>query len=184
MRQISEIMEGELMPSYFLLYIIQSSVDFLKRFDKTHYMDNAASPMKTVLTILVAYGSYHIGARIIHRLSQLQQIEIVGQARDVESALSQFVQEKPKLVILDALLSQGAGLGVLRSMKAQDSGCIVIMTSASNYPQYRKQCIKEGADYFFYLPDDIDSLCQTVAELGRSTRRGAPSPTIDAPLKD
>lgn len=146
-------------------------------------MDNTPRPMKALFTILVAYGSYHIGVRIIHRLSQLQETQIIGQARDVESALSQFVQEKPNLVILDALLSQGAGLGVLRSMKAEAPDSIVIMTSTSNFLQYRKQCIKEGADYFFYLPDEIDSLCKIVAELARSTRRGAPAPPIDAPLK-
>jgi len=126
--------------------------------------------MKHVLTLLVAYGSWHIGARVIHRLSALPCVEVIGQAREADDAIALAATTRPAAVVLDLLLAHGDGLGVLRKIRARGSSPVVIMTSSARYPQTRKECLREGADYFFTLPDEIDALCLAVQELALSAR--------------
>ena len=121
------------------------------------------------MTIVVAFGSWHIGARVIHRLSRLRNVSIVGQARDAGEAMSQIAATEPRLVILDVLLSQGEGLGVLRAVKERPSPPLVMAASASAFAQVRRKWIREGADYYFYLPDEIDQMTNTVGELARAS---------------
>lgn len=121
--------------------------------------------MKAPLTILVAYGSWHIGARVIHRLNSVPDIEIIGQAREADDALAQIVLRKPHLVILDVSLSQGTGFRVLQLLRGSDIKTAVMMTSTSTYSQYRKECMKAGADYFYYLPEDMEEMGAKVLEL-------------------
>ena len=121
--------------------------------------------MKHELTIIVAYGSWHIGARIIQRMSRIENVEIIGQANDAVELLAQIASKHPDLIILDVQLSQRTGLDVLRTAKEISSGPLVMMTSASVYPQYRKECLREGADYFYYLPEELEEMTTAVAEL-------------------
>ena len=119
------------------------------------------------MTILVAYGSLHVGARIIHRLVRFPQVEFVGQAREADEALVLISSRKPRLVILDLQLSRGTGLDVLRTIIRLQFRSLVMMTSGSSFPQDRRECIKEGADYFFHLPDEIDDLEGIVHQLAK-----------------
>jgi DNA-binding NarL/FixJ family response regulator len=102
---------------------------------------------------------------MIQKLFRLPQVEFVGQARDVDEALRVLSLRKPRLVIVDLQLLGGTGLDVLRTVRSQSSDTRVIMTSGSLFPQDRKQCLKEGADYFFHLPDDIDDLEKLIHRL-------------------
>jgi len=124
--------------------------------------------MKAPLTVLVACGSWHIGARVIQRLSEVKGVDIIGHVTDAGEALGLIESLKPKLVILDAHLSHGTGIGVLRAVKESVAGTIVIMLSASSYPQYRKECLKEGADFYFHLPDEMEELKNSVRDLARA----------------
>ena len=132
--------------------------------------------MKTQLTVLVACGSWHIGARVIQRLSEVKGVDIVGHVTDAGDALGLIESIKPKLVILDAHLPHGTGIGVLRAIKGGEGDTIVIMLSASAYAQYRKECLKEGADFFFHLPDEMEELRNSVRRLART------APTRSSPL--
>jgi DNA-binding NarL/FixJ family response regulator len=115
-------------------------------------------PGRHRLTILLVYGSLAVGARIISHVVRFPEVSIVGQARDVSEAVTLISLEKPRLVIADLLLPHGKGLEVLRQAKNMPSPPLVLMTSDSPYPQDRRECIREGADYFLHLPHDIDDL--------------------------
>ena len=129
--------------------------------------------MKPLLTILVAYGSWHIGARVIHRLSTLPCVQVIGQCREADDAVAQVVTGRPGLVVLDLLLARGDGLGVLRAIRRETPPPVVFMTSSTRYPQTRKECLREGADCFFTLPDDIDALVLAVEERALNARAAA-----------
>ncbi|HUI10206.1 MAG TPA: response regulator [Bacteroidota bacterium] len=124
--------------------------------------------MKPLLTVLVAYGSWHIGARVIHRLNALPCVQVIGQSREAGDTVAQVSAARPDLVVLDLLLADGDGLGVLRALRRSWPLPVVIMTSSARNPQTRKECLREGADYFFMLPEEIDGLCLAVSELSRN----------------
>jgi len=124
--------------------------------------------MGSRLTILVVYGSRHIAARIIHRLVRCPEVEIVGQACEAGEAISLISLREPRLVIADLSLSDGTGIDVLRKAKRMAIPPIVIMTSISSFPQERRECIKNDADHFFQLPDEIVHLEEVIRKLARS----------------
>lgn len=117
------------------------------------------------MTILVAYSSFHIGTRIINRLLRFPQVELVGLAREADKAVLLTSLRKPRLVIAGLLLASGTGLDVLRKVKSLPFRPLVIMTSDSSFPQDHRECMKEGADYFFHLPGQIDDLEGIVRQL-------------------
>ena len=120
--------------------------------------------MKTLL----AYGSKHVAARLVDRLGPLSGVEIIGQAYDAAGALAQIVSRGPELVIMDLFLPGGSGLLVLKHVKNNPPGPAVMMTTGSMFPQDRRQCLINGADYFFHLPDEVGRLIRAVAELARN----------------
>lgn len=124
--------------------------------------------METPLRIFIAYGSWHVGARVIHRLTSEPNVELVGQAREANNTLALIALKKPDLVVLDVSLADGSGISVLRSLKSVSTAIIVIMTSTSTYPQYRKECLKAGADFFYYLPDEIEEMSRKVSAFAAS----------------
>lgn len=124
--------------------------------------------MKTLLKVLVAYGSLHIGTRVIQRLGALPCVTVVAMAGGADEAIAQATAARPDLVVVDVILAQGDGLSVLRALRRGATPPAVIMTSSERYPQTRKECLREGADFFFTLPDEFDALSRTVSELARS----------------
>jgi DNA-binding NarL/FixJ family response regulator len=119
-------------------------------------------PMKSLLTIVVACGSLHIGDRIVQRLSQFRRIEIVALTRELDDTVDVITERNPRLVIVDISLSGGSGLEVLRIVKERQVPPVVMMTSSSSCLQYRRQCIKEGAARFFRLPDEFDDFVAAI----------------------
>jgi hypothetical protein len=55
------------------------------------------------------------------------------------------------------------------------------MTAASLYSQYRRECLKHGADYYFQLPEEIEGLVNTFSQLASlfSTVHEATKPETD-----
>ena len=126
--------------------------------------------MRKTLTVFLAYGSSHIGGRVLGRISGLPNISVVGQAQSADEAIDLIATKKPRLVILDVFLVNGNGLDVLRNLRRRGSQTLVMMTSTSKFSQDRRECMKEGAEYFYHLPDEIEAMSTTVRELASETR--------------
>ena len=118
-----------------------------------------------MLNIVVVYGSLYVGGSIVHYLSQLKNLAIVGQSREARDAIEMIGATRPHVVIIDAELKDGLGLEVLQRTKRLELPPVVFMTAASSFSQYRRECMKQGADYYFQLPDEIEGLVNTLSQL-------------------
>lgn len=117
------------------------------------------------MTVLVVYGSQYIGDQVNNFLQKLENLSIVRTTQSHHDALSYFVMYNPHIVILDAELNGGKGIEVLQHLKSFTTPCIVMMTAVSTYAQYRKECMKHGADYFFNIPDEMSEMGDTLQHL-------------------
>lgn len=117
------------------------------------------------MTVLILHGSMHVSSRLSHRLSTTGYVTVVSGAQGAMQSVRLIAEFKPELVILDAELEGGAGLEVLRKVKSFDSPPRIIMTSSSPYTQYRLECFKGGADFYFQLPAEIEELSDAISEL-------------------
>jgi len=82
-------------------------------------------------------------------LSNIPNLEIIGEARDVLEAKNSIKELNPDVVTLDIRMPNGNGIEVLKSAKIKGNKIKVIVVTNYPYPQLRDKCLAEGADYFF-----------------------------------
>jgi len=95
-------------------------------------------------------------------LSQMQGIEVVGEARDALEATKLILNLKPEVVILDIRMPAGSGIDVLQNIKRATPAPKVIMLTNYPYPQYRKKAADAGAEFFFDKATEFDKVAEAV----------------------
>ncbi|MGB7290677.1 MAG: response regulator transcription factor [Thermodesulfobacteriota bacterium] len=101
------------------------------------------------MKLVIADDSSVVRERLIAMLSKLEEIESIGQAQDVGEAINSIEELKPDAVILDIQMPGGSGIEVLKHIKKEQPATVVIILTNYPYPQYRQECMDEGADFFF-----------------------------------
>jgi DNA-binding response OmpR family regulator len=117
------------------------------------------------MKILVAYESTEICERIKDHLSDIPIAEVFWRDSHSDLWFEEVKDNWPDVVILDAESGAINGIAVMKRMKRLDQPPVVIMTSNVPYRQYKSECLKQGADYFFHLPDEIDQMSRTIHAL-------------------
>lgn|SRR5215510_7578175 len=101
------------------------------------------------LKVYVVDDSALLRQRLVGILTELDHVEVIGEADDRDQAIIEVTKLKPQVVILDIQLRQGNGIEVLTQIKkGQPSPTVIILTNYP-YPQFREECMSTGADYFF-----------------------------------
>ena len=85
----------------------------------------------------------------MQKLSQIEGIKMVSQAKNAAEAIAAFQQFSPEVAILDIQMPDGSGIDVLAHIKKASPQTIVIMLTNYPLPPFRKRCLEAGADYFF-----------------------------------
>lgn len=101
-----------------------------------------------MIKVLIADDSVVVRDRLRDLLSELQGIELVGQATDAIEARSLARTLKPDVAILDVRMPGGSGVEVLHDIKKTNPGTKVIMLTAYPHAEVRNRCIAGGADFF------------------------------------
>jgi two-component system, LytTR family, response regulator len=94
------------------------------------------------------------------------QIQIVGEADSVKSALDEINTLKPEVVFLDIQMGDGTGFDLLTQLKEVDFQ--IIFTTALD--SYGIKAIKFSALDYLLKPIDPDELVKAVAKLGQSEK--------------
>lgn len=96
--------------------------------------------------------------RLVDALSEIEGVEIVGQAQNAAEALDGIRKLKPRVVLLDIQMPGGSGFEVLKTIKQERLPPVVLMLTNHTYPIYRERCMALGADYFLDKTRDFDRL--------------------------
>ncbi|HTY37794.1 MAG TPA: response regulator [Bacteroidota bacterium] len=118
------------------------------------------------MTALILHGSSHVGTRISDRLSEIRGLTVVDGGGESAEASKLIAELKPDVVVLDAQLGGGAGMELLRRTRSFNWPLLVIATATSPFAQYHRQCMREGADYFFQMPVELENLVTVILEWG------------------
>jgi CheY-like chemotaxis protein len=103
--------------------------------------------------------------RLKTMLSELKEIEIIGQANNPFDAINGIRTLKPDVVTLDLQMPGGSGIGVLLSTKRDDPSPTVLILTNYPYPQYRKKCMEAGADFFFDKSTEFEKIPEVLKGL-------------------
>ncbi len=108
--------------------------------------------------IYIVDDSKALRERLVSMLSEIDGIEVVGQARNAGEAIDGIRHLKPRVVILDIQMPGGNGIEVLRAIKQDLLPPVVLMLTNHPYAQYRDKCLELGADYFLDKTKDLENL--------------------------
>lgn len=117
------------------------------------------------MRVFVVDDSALLREQVVGLLSELDGIEIVGQAQYPLEAFRAISVLKPDVVILDIHLIGGSGIDVLQRIKELDHAPIVIMLTNSPAPPYRRKCMMAGADFFLDKSGEFANVKETIQSL-------------------
>ena len=128
------------------------------------------------MKIFIADDSALVRERLAALVSEVEDIELIGQTGDAHGAIEAIQRLRPDVVILDIRMPGGTGLQVLEAVKRREVAPVVIVLTAFPYPQYRKKCLEAGAEFFFDKATEFDHIAQVLAQLQGATT-GEPATT-------
>ena len=117
------------------------------------------------MKVFIADDSQVIRERLSALLSDIEGIEVIGEAKDGLEGRDAILKQKPDVVILDLRMPWRNGLDMLRDIKESNPDIKVIILTNYPYPQYRRRCMEEGADYFFNKSSEFEKVPEVLAKL-------------------
>lgn len=130
-----------------------------------------------MMKILVVDDSQIVRDRLVSLIDSIEGVDIVAQAEDGPSAITTYGDLKPNVIILDIRMRETNGIELLKKFKSKRSDPKVIMLTNFPYPQYRRKCFEEGADYFLDKSTEFDEVAKIINRLakesGSSTQQGS-----------
>jgi DNA-binding NarL/FixJ family response regulator len=123
-----------------------------------------------MLKVVIADDSALVRERLVVMVSDLEGVEVVGQATDAPEAMEIIQRLKPDVVILDIRMPGGNGFQVLETIKETGGAPVVIMLTAFPYPQYRDKCLAAGADYFLDKATEFVRVIPVIEQLAGPSR--------------
>jgi DNA-binding NarL/FixJ family response regulator len=124
------------------------------------------------MRIFVADDSATLRMRLVDMLAEIPGIQVVGSAGDAHNAIDLIRRARPDVVLLDIRLRDNGGFLVLQSIKdAPDPSPVAIVFTNEAFPQYRKEYIAAGADYFFDKSTEFEkvrSVLKDMMKVGRN----------------
>lgn len=120
------------------------------------------------MRLIIADDSEILRERLVDVLSDIEGIEIVGQAGDVIKTIEAAKTLEPDLVFLDVRMPGGNGILALETLKKMEKPPIVVMFTNYPYLQYRRRCLEAGADFFFYKATEFEKLIAAIQKLSKS----------------
>lgn len=105
--------------------------------------------------------------------SDIDDIEIVGIAKDGAQAYDMIVQTEPDIAVLDIMMPRVDGLGVMEKLKACPPARMpkVFFLSALGQENITEKAVALGAEYYFIKPFDLGVLADRIRQFGYSGNR-------------
>lgn len=127
------------------------------------------------MRLLIAEDSAPFRKRLLETLSQIAGVAIVRAVENGTEALEAARLLRPDVAILDVQMPGITGLEVLREIRRDLDGMVVIMLTNHADKQYEQKSLELGADYFCLKsagPAEIHGLIASLANGGNKQRFG------------
>ena len=108
--------------------------------------------------VYIVDDSVRLRKRLCELLSDVDNVQVIGQAGNADTALDDIRALKPDTVLLDIRLPGKNGIQLLGEIKELKPEITVIIMTNYDYPQYRQQSIRSGADHFFNKTREFENI--------------------------
>jgi two-component system response regulator (stage 0 sporulation protein A) len=123
------------------------------------------------INIIVADDNRDFSNILVDYLSKQEDIVVTGIAQDGLEAIKLIKERKPHLVILDIIMPNLDGLGVLEMLNTMELDPMprIVVLSAVSHDKITQRAMELGADYYVLKPFDIEMFVNRIRELANHT---------------
>lgn len=131
-----------------------------------HATDTSPPPQRPQLRVFVVEDSRMVRDLLTEQLNDIDGVLVVGSAESERGAIEGLRHTPCDVVILDIKLSEGSGIGVLRTLdKSSASEATRIIFSNYTEGEYRILAKRLGAEHFFDKSTDFLALIHLITYL-------------------
>ena len=116
------------------------------------------------MRVFIADDSEILRERLVDNLSQIPNVSVVGEAKDVAMAKEAIEKIEFDLAIYDIKMPNGSGISLIKDTKKKLPQTKIIMMTNYSIGNYKNKCLEAGADYFFNKTD-LDKMITLVEQL-------------------
>jgi len=117
------------------------------------------------LTLFIAEDSAILRMHLATILTEIRGMRVIGHADTTDKAIESILRLQPDVIILDIRMPGKGGIHVLQNIRQQLPAAIILIYTDYPFPQYRKKCLMDGADYFFDKATETELLIETIRQL-------------------
>ena len=119
-------------------------------------------------TVYLLQDTKESNDQLIKHFEGEQEFTVIGAETDGISAISAIGDKKPKILIIDIILSGYDGLSVIRKVKEMNGGTKIVVLTAFCSDGIVSKASSAGADYFIAKPYNFQVLKERLLELAES----------------
>ncbi len=127
--------------------------------------------------ILVVDDSQEVRERLSRLLEKMPEVELIGTAINGMNALEMIERLKPHIVLLDIIMPQLDGFGVMEYLSEHNIMPEVIIISALAQENFVFRALNLGARYFIAKPFDDEGVCNRIKDIISMSRGVLPLKT-------
>jgi two-component system, NarL family, response regulator DevR len=120
------------------------------------------------MNIYLVEDSEMVRQRVKTIVNEIGGMRVTGEAVTPWHAISGIVNDKPDAVVLDIALVGGSGMSVLRRVHELAPEMPVIVLTNYFSPEFREECLKCGAKYFFDKTNEFEKIGGALAQIASS----------------
>jgi len=102
---------------------------------------------------------------VLHDILEVDNHEIVAEAKDGAEAVSMYDQATPDVLLLDLAMPKKDGLTVVKEIVSKHKDAKIILITASEDQKIIQQSIDNGAKSFISKPFDFTSVLKSISSL-------------------
>ena len=123
--------------------------------------------MEKEIKVLIADDSAEYAQRLGEMLEADSKIKVCGIAKDGFQVIERTDILKPDVLIMDIVLSNLDGIGVLERLKAKNLAHMprIIVASGIRQEKLAQDCINLGADYYMVKPISYESIVSAIKRI-------------------
>lgn len=135
--------------------------------------------MSGKIKIFIADDNAEFVSTLVTYVDSQEDMEVIGTARDGLEAVEKIVNVDPDIAILDVIMPQLDGLGVLEAINQKlDYLPICIMLSAVGQDKVTARAMCLGAQYYVVKPFEMEVLVKRIRELVKNQATELLSPVL------
>jgi DNA-binding NarL/FixJ family response regulator len=120
------------------------------------------------MNIYLVEDSEMVRQRVKAMVNDIGGMHVSGEAVTPWHAISGIVKDKPDAVVLDIGLVGGSGMTVLRRVHELAPEMPVIVLTNYFSAEFRDECFRSGAKYFFDKTNEFEKLGSALAQIASS----------------